>query len=116
MKAAKRLALMALVVVLAWTFFAAGGSKWLTLEGLKSGLDQFATWKSTSPILFGLGFGAVYVLVAALSLPGAAILTLAAGAIFGLLWGTFIASFASTLGATLAFWTCLLYTSPSPRD
>lgn len=105
MRVAKRLALVALVVVLVWAFFAAGGPKWLTLEGLKSGLDQFAAWKSTSPVLLGLGFGAVYVLVAALSLPGAVILTLAAGAIFGLLWGTFIASFASTLGATLAFWS-----------
>lgn len=105
MRAAKRLALVALVVVLVWAFFAAGGPKWLTLEGLKSGLDQFAAWKSTSPVLLGLGFGAVYVLVAALSLPGAVILTLAAGAIFGLFWGTLIASFASTLGATLAFWS-----------
>lgn len=105
MKSARRLALVALVVVLAWAFFAAGGPKWLTLEGLKSGLDQLAAWKSTSPVLLGLGFGAVYVLVAALSLPGAVILTLAAGAIFGLLWGTLIASFASTLGATLAFWS-----------
>lgn len=42
MRAAKRLALVALVVVLVWAFFAAGGPKWLTLEGLKSGLDQFA--------------------------------------------------------------------------
>lgn len=105
MKTAKRLALLALVVVLAWAFFAAGGQKWLTLEGLKSGFDQLAAWKSASPVLLGLGFGAVYVLVAALSLPGAVILTLAAGAIFGLLWGTLIASFASTLGATLAFWS-----------
>lgn len=105
MRAAKRLALLALAVVLVWAFFAAGGPKWLTLEGLKSGLDQFAAWRSTSPVLLGLGFGAVYVLVAALSLPGAVILTLAAGAIFGLFWGTFIASFASTLGATLAFWS-----------
>lgn len=105
MKSARRLALVTLVVVLAWAFFAAGGPKWLTLEGLKSGLDQLAAWKSTSPVLLGLGFGAVYVLVAALSLPGAVILTLAAGAIFGLLWGTLIASFASTLGATLAFWS-----------
>lgn len=105
MRAAKRLALLALAVVLVWAFFAAGGPKWLTLEGLKSGLDQFAAWKSTSPALLGLGFGAVYVLVAALSLPGAVILTLAAGAIFGLFWGTLIASFASTLGATLAFWS-----------
>jgi len=105
MRAAKRLALLALAVVLVWAFFAAGGPKWLTLEGLKSGLDQFAAWRSTSPVLLGLGFGAVYVLVAALSLPGAVILTLAAGAIFGLFWGTLIASFASTLGATLAFWS-----------
>lgn len=105
MRAAKRLALVALVVVLVWAFFAAGGPKWLSLEGLKSGLDQFAAWKSTSPVLFGLGFGAMYVLVAALSLPGAVILTLAAGAIFGLFWGTLIASFASTIGATVAFWS-----------
>jgi uncharacterized membrane protein YdjX (TVP38/TMEM64 family) len=45
----------------------------------------------------------IYVLVTALSLPGAAIMTLAGGAIFGFLWGTVIVSFASTIGATLAF-------------
>src|SRR5258706_241091 len=48
-------------------------------------------------------FFAVYVVVTGLSLPGAAILTLVAGALFGLLWGVVIVSFASTLGATLAF-------------
>jgi uncharacterized membrane protein YdjX (TVP38/TMEM64 family) len=48
-------------------------------------------------------FFAIYVAVTGLSLPGAAIMTLVAGAIFGLLWGTLIVSFASTLGATLAF-------------
>jgi dihydrolipoamide dehydrogenase len=48
-------------------------------------------------------FFALYVAVTGLSLPGAALLTLIAGAIFGLLWGTLIVSFASTLGATLAF-------------
>ena len=48
-------------------------------------------------------FFVVYVAVTALSLPGAAILTLAAGAIFGLGWGTLIVSFASSIGATLAF-------------
>ena len=105
MKAAQRLALVALVILLAWAFFAWGGPQWLTLEGLKTGLDQFAAWKNASPVLLGLVFGAAYVLVTALSLPGAVIMTLAAGAIFGLLWGTFIASFASTLGATLAFWS-----------
>ena len=48
-------------------------------------------------------FFAVYVGVAALALPGAALLTLAAGAIFGLLWGVVIVSFASSIGATLSF-------------
>ena len=105
MKAAQRLALVALVILLAWAFFAWGGPQWLTLEGLKTGLDQFAAWKNASPVLLGLVFGAAYVLVTALSLPGAVIMTLAAGAIFGLFWGTVIASFASTLGATLAFWS-----------
>ena len=105
MKTAQRLALVALVILLAWAFFAWGGPQWLTLEGLKTGLDQFAAWKNASPVLLGLVFGAAYVLVTALSLPGAVIMTLAAGAIFGLFWGTVIASFASTLGATLAFWS-----------
>src|SRR5436190_17528809 len=48
-------------------------------------------------------FFAIYVLVTGLSLPGAAMLTLVAGALFGLLWGVVIVSFASTMGATLAF-------------
>lgn len=105
MNSTKRIALLLALAALVAAFFALGGPKWLTLEGLKSGLDQFAAWKSNSPLALGLAFGAVYVLVTALSLPGAAILTLAAGAIFGLFWGTVIASFASTLGATLAFWS-----------
>ena len=105
MKNTKRLALLILVLVLVAGFFALGGAKWLTLEGLKSGMAQFAAWKDASPVLLGLAFAGVYVLVAALSLPGAAIMTLAAGAIFGLFWGTVIASFAASLGATLAFWS-----------
>ena len=48
-------------------------------------------------------FFSLYVVVTALSLPGAAIMTLAAGALFGLVWGVVIVSFASTIGATLAF-------------
>jgi uncharacterized membrane protein YdjX (TVP38/TMEM64 family) len=48
-------------------------------------------------------FFVVYVAVTALSLPGAAIMTLAGGAVFGLLWGTVLVSFASSIGATLAF-------------
>ncbi|RPJ48968.1 MAG: pyridine nucleotide-disulfide oxidoreductase [Betaproteobacteria bacterium] len=55
------------------------------------------------PVRTALLFFVTYVTVTGLSLPGAAIMTLAGGAVFGLLWGTVIVSFASTLGATLAF-------------
>jgi len=75
----------------------------LTLEGLKSGLDQFETWRAESPLFVGGAFLLLYVVVTALSLPGAAIMTLAAGALFGLGWGLLIVSFASSIGATLAF-------------
>ncbi len=54
-------------------------------------------------MIAALGYFAAYVAVTGLSLPGAAIMTLAGGAVFGLAWGTVIVSFASTLGATLAF-------------
>ncbi|MDT0634385.1 FAD-dependent oxidoreductase [Spectribacter hydrogenooxidans] len=57
------------------------------------------------PLLLAAGFFAVYVLVAALSIPGAAVMTLATGAVFGLGWGLLIVSFASSVGATLAFLT-----------
>ncbi|WP_440109144.1 FAD-dependent oxidoreductase [Acidovorax sp. BL-A-41-H1] len=105
MKNLKSVALLAAAALGVGAFFALGGQRWLTLDGLKAGLDQFLAWKDASPVLLGLAFGAVYVLVTALSLPGAVIMTLAAGAVFGLFWGTVIASFASTLGATLAFWS-----------
>ena len=105
MKNLQSIALLAAAALGVGAFFALGGQRWLTLDGLKAGLDQFLAWKAASPVLLGLAFGAVYVLVTALSLPGAVIMTLAAGAVFGLFWGTVIASFASTLGATLAFWS-----------
>ncbi|MBH0021202.1 FAD-dependent oxidoreductase [Pseudoalteromonas sp. SWXJ133] len=75
----------------------------LTLDGLKGSMDQFSQYKEQSPLLVIGGFFLLYVVVTALSLPGAAILTLAAGALFGLVEGLLVASFASTIGATLAF-------------
>jgi pyruvate/2-oxoglutarate dehydrogenase complex dihydrolipoamide dehydrogenase (E3) component/uncharacterized membrane protein YdjX (TVP38/TMEM64 family) len=75
----------------------------LTLDGLKGSMDQFNEYKEQSPLLVIGGFFLLYVIVTALSLPGAAILTLAAGALFGLVEGLLVASFASTIGATLAF-------------
>lgn len=75
----------------------------LTLEGIKSGQSQFQQLFKSNPLLPGIAFFALYIFIAALSLPGAAVMTIAAGALFGLMWGTLIVSFASTIGATLAF-------------
>lgn len=99
----KKIGLLVIIAVLAAVFFYFDLHKLLTLDGLKSGLDTFEAWRAESPLLVGGAFLVLYVIVTALSLPGAAIMTLAAGALFGLGWGLFIVSFASSIGATLAF-------------
>ena len=77
--------------------------RYLDLQYLKSQQDNISAAFQHHPLLTaGIYFG-IYVLVTALSLPGAAVMTLAGGAVFGLLWGTVVVSFASTIGATLAF-------------
>lgn len=75
----------------------------LSLAGLKSGQDQLQNWTSAHPIAAAAGFLLIYIAVTGASLPGAAIMTLAGGAIFGLVEGTLLASFGSSLGATIAF-------------
>ncbi|MGR0279167.1 FAD-dependent oxidoreductase [Marinomonas dokdonensis] len=99
----KKIALLVLIAAIAAGFFYFDLHQLLTLEGLKSGLVQFEEWRSASPVLVAGVFLLLYVAVTALSLPGAVIMTLAAGALFGLFWGTVIVSFASSIGATLAF-------------
>ncbi|HEX7953693.1 MAG TPA: VTT domain-containing protein, partial [Burkholderiales bacterium] len=99
----KKILIVLVAIALGIAFFALDLHHVLTLDGIKSGREQFEAWRSASPGLVALAFFALYVLVTALSLPGAAVMTLAAGAFFGLLWGTVIVSFASSIGATLAF-------------
>jgi len=99
----KKLLILAILAAVAGAFFMLDLHHWLTLEGLKSGLGQFEQWRSQFPLLMAGGFFILYVVVTALSLPGAAVMTVAAGALFGLLQGTLLVSFASTIGATLAF-------------
>ncbi len=99
----KKMGLLVFIAALAAGFFYFDLHTLLTLDGLKSGLAQFGAWRDDSPLLVGGAFLLLYVIVTALSLPGAVIMTLAAGALFGLLWGTVIVSFASSIGATLAF-------------
>ena len=101
----KRISLILLILILAASFFYFDLNQLLTLEGLKGSMAQFDAYKAQSPLLVIGGFFLLYVVVTALSLPGATILTLAAGALFGLVQGLLIASFASSIGATLAFLT-----------
>ena len=102
MKKSKLLVLL-LVAALVIVFFVFDLGKYLNLEYLKSQQAGIAAYYQANPLQTGLTFFAVYVAVTALSLPGAAIMTLVAGAIFGLLWGVVIVSFASSIGAMLAF-------------
>jgi len=99
----KKIALLLLAIVLIGLFFHFNLHQLLTLEGLKGSMDQFSELREQSPLLVIGGFFILYVLVTALALPGAAILTLAAGALFGLFEGFVIASFASSLGALCSF-------------
>ncbi len=75
----------------------------LSLENFKASQADIVAAKDSNPVLYISGFFLLYVAVTGLSIPGAAIMTLIAGALFGVLIGTIIVSFASTLGATLAF-------------
>jgi len=97
----KLLLLLALGVALA-AFFAFDLGRFFSLDYIKGAQADFAALYGAKPLLVAGAFFLVYVAVAALSLPGAAILTLLAGAVFGLLVGTLIVSFASSVGATLA--------------
>lgn len=100
---ARKGVLLAAAALLIVAFFAFDLHRLLTFEGLKASAGQFMAWRLQAPVAVGAAFFALYVLVTALSLPGAAIMTLAAGALFGLLGGTVLVSFASSIGATLAF-------------
>ncbi len=75
----------------------------LTLENLKARQADIELYRSNNPAFAVLIYCSVYIIVTALSIPGAVILTLTGGAIFGLLYGTIWISISSTIGATLAF-------------
>jgi len=98
-----RWALLAVIIALIAAFFVFDLQDYLTLETLKARQAAIETYRSDHPGPAIVIYALVYIAVTGLSLPGAAILTLAGGAVFGLLWGTLIVSFASTIGATLAF-------------
>ena len=99
----KKIGLLLLLAALVALYVTLDLGRFLSLDYLKSSQSAFEALYAERPWqVIGVYF-VIYVVATALSFPGAVILTLAGGAIFGLLWGTLIVSFASSLGATLAF-------------
>jgi pyruvate/2-oxoglutarate dehydrogenase complex dihydrolipoamide dehydrogenase (E3) component/uncharacterized membrane protein YdjX (TVP38/TMEM64 family) len=98
-----KLVLAVVLLALIAAFFVFDLGRFFSLAYLKSSQAEFAALYANQPAVVIGVFFAIYVAVTALSIPGAAVMTLAAGAIFGLLAGTVIVSFASSIGATLAF-------------
>jgi pyruvate/2-oxoglutarate dehydrogenase complex dihydrolipoamide dehydrogenase (E3) component/uncharacterized membrane protein YdjX (TVP38/TMEM64 family) len=98
-----RLVLLIALAALIAAFFAFDLGRYFSLDFFRSQQAAILEFYRAHPVQTAAAFFALYVAVTGLSLPGAAIMTLVAGAIFGLLWGTVLVSFASTIGATLAF-------------
>ncbi len=99
----KQLLIALAVLALVTLFFVADVGRFLTLEYLQASREVIVARVDAQPIASSAIYFGIYVLVTSLSLPGAAVMTLAGGAVFGTLWGLVLVSFASSIGATLAF-------------
>jgi uncharacterized membrane protein YdjX (TVP38/TMEM64 family) len=84
-------------------FHASGLHERLTWEWVSTHRDAARAWADARPLAAAAGFVALYVAVAGLSIPVGWVLTVAGGALFGMVWGGLLVSFAATAGATLAF-------------
>ncbi len=102
-KVTSKVVIVLIITVLAWVFFTYDLSSYLSLENLKVQQRGFQSFYADNQFLTISVYMLIYILVAALSLPGAGVMSLAGGALFGLLVGVIIVSFASSIGATLAF-------------
>lgn len=92
----KKIIVLVILAIAAGAFFSLDGARLFDPH-------LYQRWLEQQPVFAALIFACVYVLATALSLPGAALLTLVAGGLFGLGWGLLIVSFASTIGASFAF-------------
>ena len=99
----KKILFLACAALLLAAFFWFDLDAYFTIVALKSRRAEFAASYAANPAQFLVVFFCAYVAVAALSLPGAAIMTLAAGALFGMVTGLILVSFASSIGATMSF-------------
>lgn len=98
-----KIAFISLIALCIFVFFYFGLHQYANLDALKAQQTTITDYNNTYPLTAALIFFTVYIVTTGLSLPGAAILTLAGGAVFGLPMGVLLVSFASTIGATFAF-------------
>src|SRR5438105_8837893 len=91
--------LMFVIVVVA--FFALGLERYLSIDALRQHRSVLRVWVETSGLLAALVFMVVYVITVAFSLPGATVLSIAGGLLFGPVWGTVLVIISATLGATV---------------
>ncbi len=98
-----RLLIVALIAAVLGSWFVFDLEQYASLEFVQSQLGVLQNFREENFALSAAVYFVVYVVMAAFSIPGALIMTLLAGALFGLLWGAVIVSFASSVGATAAF-------------
>lgn len=99
----KKIILIVIIAALISAFFLLDLDSYLNLEYVKSQQDSLQSWVENNRFSAIAAFMLIYIVVTALSLPGAVVMTLMGGAVFGLVTGLFLVSFASAIGATLAF-------------
>lgn len=99
----KRILIVLVIAAIVGSYFLFDFGQYLTLESVQARLGDLEAFRDENFALSAAIYFVVYVAVAALSIPVALIITLLGGAIFGVLWGTLLVSFASSIGATLAF-------------
>ncbi len=100
---AKQIALLVVIAVAVAAWFYLDLGSYLQLEVVQQRIGELRAWYRENPLRAGVIYFVVYVAVTALSVPGAAVMTLAGGALFGFWYALLLVSFASSLGATLAF-------------
>ena len=98
----KQILLIGILIAFVVAFFQMGLHEFLTLEQIKTEQASIEAWVEEQPAEASVAYFLLYVVVTAVSLPGATVMTLVGGAVFGFWWGFFLVSFASTIGATLA--------------
>lgn len=98
----KKILMLSVIAAVVVAFFAFDLKQYLNLEYLKSSRESLQQFYEQNIIFTIALYMAIYIIMAALSLPGAAVMTLAGGALFGFVVGFVAVSFASTIGATLA--------------